>query len=488
MDISERDVAREYERQMEKLDLLAKELQIQRDEKALKSKRGEMKALQDYLKTITDDIDALEKTRDHYRKVSLGRMSCFGLRRNAQHTLESRGIYSKMKEKLADKFEVEEKSSKALRTIRELQVSLPLARTIFEGAKNAYQPRWGEEQCCRVNRVEISNIVNQLALSNEETEATKEELNKLKELFRNCKEQKLRVEMKLQAANQQLDKQSKEFKDIRTDLRNAYQDIAKMLSDDGIREELILASQNTPPNAPPEAIVPRMSSTSAPVSKSLEGLTDVTDLIADLTQHVEKRRNIIFKALRASEIKVQGSIRDVQGYQNKIDQMMPLYKVGVDTRQRKYELDMKDINHSRPDWELVNKGNEAAHSGRALADAMLFHQLCTETRSLRYPGEFEDQYNKVPAKVVWEHQDFTIFHDILSWHMDMRQFGSTYKNKQFDEDFEFLFSKIYPSFEMDSNEAIQEDPKLHAAYVNLCLNHAEANRQVKARRRERRDF
>ena len=61
---------------------------------------------------------------------------------------------------------------------------------------------------------------------------------------------------------------------------------------------------------------------------------------------------------------------------------MPLYKVGVDTRQRKYELDMKDINHSRPDWELVNKGNEAAHSGRALADAMLFHQLCTETRSL----------------------------------------------------------------------------------------------------------
>ena len=62
-----------------------------------------------------------------------------------------------------------------------------------------------------------------------------------------------------------------------------------------------------------------MSSTSAPISKSLEGLTDVTDLIADLTQHVEKRRNIIFKALRASEIKVQGSIRDVQGYQNKID-------------------------------------------------------------------------------------------------------------------------------------------------------------------------
>jgi hypothetical protein len=184
---------------------------------------------------------------------------------------------------------------------------------------------------------------------------------------------------------------------------------------------------------------------------------------------------------------MQGFIRDAQGYQNKINQMMPLYKVGLDTRQRKYELDMKDIKDSRPDWELVNKGNEAAHSGRALADAMIFHPLCTETHSHRYPGEFEDQYNKVLAKVVWKHQDFTMFHDILSWHMDMRRFRSTYKNKQFDEDFDLLFSKIYPSFEVDSNEAIQKDPKLQAAYVNLCLNHAKASRQVKARWRERRD-
>lgn len=184
---------------------------------------------------------------------------------------------------------------------------------------------------------------------------------------------------------------------------------------------------------------------------------------------------------------MQGFIRDVQEYQNKIDQIMPLYKMGLDIRQRRYELDMKDIKDSRPDWELVNKGNEAAHSGQELADAMMFHPLCTETCPHRYPGEFEDQYNKVPAKVVWEHQDFTMFYNILSWHIDMRQLGSAYKNKQFDEDFELLFSKIYPSFEVCSNDALQKDPKLQAAYVNLCLNHAEANRQIKARRRERRD-
>lgn len=154
-------------------------------------------------------------------------------------TLESRRVNSKIKKQLADKFEVERKTLKALRTIRELEVSLTAARTSFERAKHAYQSRWGEEQCCRVNRVELSNIVNQLALSKEEIGATKNELNTLKELFENCKEQKLkqsnnleRVEMKFQAANQQLDEQSKEFQNIRTDLRNAYQGIARMLSDD----------------------------------------------------------------------------------------------------------------------------------------------------------------------------------------------------------------------------------------------------------------
>lgn len=54
------------ERQTEELNLLAKELQIQRGEKTIKSKRGEMNVLQDNLKTVTDDINALEKTRINY--------------------------------------------------------------------------------------------------------------------------------------------------------------------------------------------------------------------------------------------------------------------------------------------------------------------------------------------------------------------------------------------------------------------------------------
>jgi hypothetical protein len=44
-----------------------------------------------------------------------------------------------MKKQLADKFEVERKTSNVLRTIRELEISLSAARTRFERAKNAYQ-------------------------------------------------------------------------------------------------------------------------------------------------------------------------------------------------------------------------------------------------------------------------------------------------------------------------------------------------------------
>lgn len=67
MDKSQRDIAREYERQTE--NLLAKELQIQRDEMTIKSKSYEMNVLQDNPETVTDDINALEKTRDQLEKV-----------------------------------------------------------------------------------------------------------------------------------------------------------------------------------------------------------------------------------------------------------------------------------------------------------------------------------------------------------------------------------------------------------------------------------
>jgi hypothetical protein len=230
-----------------------------------------------------------------------------------------------------------------------------------------------------------------------------------------------------------------------------------------------------------------MPTTPSLTSKFGEGITYLLDLISSLTQGVESRRDTVSKTLNEMEKELEDRSKALQEYKEKIEQMLPLYEVGLDTRHRKYELDMKDIKDSRPNWDLVNKGNEAAHNGRTLADATMFQDLCTGARPHRYPGEFEDQYNKVPAKVIWEHKDFIMFHNILTWHMDMRQFGPGYKKQRFQKEFDFLFSKIYPSFEVASNQAIEQDSKLLAAYNNLWLDHADAKRQFKASRRAQRD-
>jgi len=102
---------------------------------------------------------------------------------------------------------------------------------------------------------------------------------------------------------------------------------------------------------------------------------------------------------------------------------------------QRFELDIK-VKDSRPDWDIVHKGNEAAHYGRALADATMCHVFRATEKPQQYQGEFEDQYNSVPAKIVWKHKYFTKFHDILSWHMDMRQFGTRFKSATFDKEFQ----------------------------------------------------
>lgn len=218
--------------------------------------------------------------------------------------------------------------------------------------------------------------------------------------------------------------------------------------------------------------------------------SDVVDQVKRSEMELQAARQQIhehYKDFKDIQTRLGMSNKALEVSKNEIEQLKPLYKVGLDARQRKYELDMKDIKDSRPEWYLVNQGNDAAHNGRALADATMFQEFCTGARGYRYPRKFEDQYNKVPAKVVWEHREFTIFHDILSRHMDMRQFGPAYKKPRFDTEFQVLFSKIYPSFEVASNEAVMKDPILLAAYRNLEFDHRDANAQLKAARRARRD-
>jgi hypothetical protein len=83
----------------------------------------------------------------------------------------------------------------------------------------------------------------------------------------------------------------------------------------------------------------------------------------------------------------------------KIEQMKPLYFISLATRNRKYELDMRDMGFSEEtDWDLVCYGNVAAYHGQAKADATMFLDFCLIKRY--GPREFGYQYNNVPAKVV----------------------------------------------------------------------------------------
>jgi hypothetical protein len=496
MDPSERDLAREYERQRQKLDLLAQELQIQRDENAIDLNKREEKQLQDDIRAITCKLQRLDTQRPPNRK-SIWRWTSYFNPRIAKKKLKGLDSESQLNKQLADLSNSQQKLSIISKDIQELENANFGAKSKLETAKTAYRSRWSEEEeCCKTQSKTLSSILDQLANSNAEASAAKEELKKLKDLLEKCQEEKEKyakdlgiAEMELQTANQQNEEHSKDFKAIGTKLRHAYLNIQNMPSEDGLRKQRVSESQQPTGNTGPQTVAPStpsMPSTPSLTSKFREEITYVMELISNLAQGVESRRDTVFKALKETERRLEDSNRAVREYKEKVEQMLPIYEVGLDTRHRKYELDMKDIKDSRPNWDLVHRGNEAAHNGRALADATMFQDFCTGARPHRYPGEFEDQYNKVPAKIVWKHKDFTMFHNMLSWHMDMRQFGPGYKKQRFQKEFDFLFSKIYPSFEVASNQAIEKDPQLSAAYNNLWLDHADANRQFKTNRRARR--
>ncbi len=394
--------------------------------------------MQSDLKVITCNIQNLENERAQFRNFASVWKSCFSPRRTAKQGLEILDIKSRMKKQLADMADVKKKTSKTFKAIRELKASLS-ANSGFERAKIAYRSRWtGEEECCKAKGEELSTVLEQLTTSKAEVSKANEELKITTELFETWKTEEKKhskrlesVEVQLQATNQRSEDYKKDVETIRKKLRNAYFDIANMLSDEGIRNEVGSDSHHPTREFGPQ-------------STPAEDITCVMALISRMTEAVACRRELILKTIRGTEKRLGDYNRSIEECKDRIEQMLPLYEVGLDTRHRKYELDMNDIKYSRPDWDLVNKGNEAAHNGRALADATVFQDFCTTARPHRYPGEFEDQYNKVPAKVVWEHKQFTMFHNMLSWHMDMRQFGPAYKKERFDREFEFLFSKIYP--------------------------------------------
>jgi hypothetical protein len=118
-----RDIAREYEIQKEKLDLLAQELQIQMDEQAIEQKRAEEKGLQDNLKALESSVRDLEK------QWSV-RSSQWGWRSwTIAKQLELLGIMSKLKKQCANLVKAQKKISATLKSIQEMETSVSAVKS-----------------------------------------------------------------------------------------------------------------------------------------------------------------------------------------------------------------------------------------------------------------------------------------------------------------------------------------------------------------------
>jgi hypothetical protein len=488
MNISQKNIAREYQRQVEKLDLLAQELQIEEYEKDLEFKMTEEKELQEYIKTIEATPPTLWQPKIRTRKW-FSRCVTFFSGRPSKTTQQIVDAKSKMKKQLPHIVKAQRKLADTIKGICNLETLISAAKNKFQIAKLAYHSRWSEEEeeCCKAKSNKLSNVLHQLKRSEQEAHVIREELESTKKLLSGYVQEKTKlfdhlksVELEIQVAKQEIQAQQTGFETIRKQLDRAGREILRFLFQAEGQEDCEVGGQQSS-----KKTAPTTEARPTPGFHPVEDIAYIMDMISSLVKQVETNEISVVKAWRNTKSELQTSKRLLEQSKDKIEQMKPLYEVGLDTRHRKYELDMKDIKDSRPDWSLVHRGNEAAHNGRALADATMFQDFCKAGRP--YPGEFEDQYNGVPAKTVWEHKDFTIFHEILSWHMDMRQFGPAFKKSRFDTEFQLLFSKIYPSFEVASNVDVENDPKLSGAYRHMSLDHFDANQQFKARRRERRD-
>jgi hypothetical protein len=311
---------------------------------------------------------------------------------------------SKLKKQRANLVKAREQISATLKSIQEMEASVLAVKSNFESAKSRHRSQWAEE-CCKSQIEALSKAVNQLELWKRETSIARDELKTVTRLLKDCQKQKETygrdldsIEMKHQTANERIQEQGANMVTVRAELSSAHKGVRTLLSEvEILHDSLSRIPQYTHKIAPYSLALPTTTGT-AQNPLHMDDFTQIMSLISDLVSNVEGGRHTIFKTYRDTEKKLKGSCKAIGEYKAAIEQISPLFEVGLATRHRKFELDMKCIKGSRPDWELVNKGNEAAHNGRSLADATMFQGFWKDGQP--YVGEFEDQYHTVPAKVI----------------------------------------------------------------------------------------
>jgi hypothetical protein len=515
MAFPERDIEKECDKQKEKLILLGQELQIQKVEKHIMLHRTEEKRLRDDVRTLEATLEDLVKQRSAIQEALRQWKPSFHSR-TLKWNIRLLEIQLKIKGKNFKLLRLREKLAAASQYIKGLEISGSVLKQDIYKAKADWRVKWPKEEGCTktqcvVQSKELCYFQAEFEKSKEKIQQQINDLNTIKAQFKKSKKKIQQQDKELCDSRDQFDRsrgqiqqQSIDLDAIQVKILEVQKRLQRKLAEVELSEAIVSPSINSNSVRSNTRISPAIS-TSTPTKAAHERIASATTVLSTPTTIITDnppRNQLLFDSVEAistatealiNHVKNPGSklkeIEDkMQFFKDKVEQMQPLYRIGLATRKRKFELDMKDIKDSRPDWNLVNLGNEAAHNGRALADATMFMDFCELRRP--YPGEFEDQYNKVPASVVWEHRNFSRFHDILDWHLDMRQFGRIlggYKSSKFDENFNKLFSKIYPSFEISSNECIAKDPSLTMAYNRLWTEHHTGDEMVRERRKYLRD-
>lgn len=166
----------------------------------------------------------------------------------------------------------------------------------------------------------------------------------------------------------------------------------------------------------------------------------------------------------------------------KIEQLTPLYWIGHATRNRYVEWELKHLRNARMNEAVNDEGMDAYRLAKPQADASLYMDFCERQRLA--PEEYEVQYGVFPS-VVWEHRKFCVFMNMIGWKQDMRKFRSAYQSESFNANFNKLFNRIVPRFEISSDEQVRKHDDLMLAYFILEGEHAkaiEAEKNAKARR------
>lgn len=192
--------------------------------------------------------------------------------------------------------------------------------------------------------------------------------------------------------------------------------------------------------------------------------------------------NQVITTLKSQVATLQTKINEVE---NEKEIMTPLFNVGCTIRFRhKNKQRPKQFRTSKA-LLMVQAGDEAAHNGNALADAVLYNaHLPASNPDQKWEATFQGFYDW-STHLVWQHRNFTYLMNMISWRWDMKNWAGKFDHRGsddspfesrskeqtryilFENSYSFMMSCVLPYFEITSDEDIKNDKQLNDAYETM---------------------